>query len=312
MTHVVVLAGGLSPERDVSLRSGRRVAESLRGEGFDVTECDIDAALLGTLESTRPDCVIPLLHGAAGEDGAIRNVLQSLGISYVGSDGASCGLAFDKPIAKALLAAAGARTPVSMALPQTIFRELGASAVLAAVVREIPLPFVIKPTKGGSALGTVIVRDADELPSAMMSAFAYGDIVLIEQLVVGVECAISVLERDQITVLPPVEIVAPDAFYDYNARYVAGLTEFFVPARLPTEHLTAVRELGALVHTTLGLRDWSRTDCIVDESGVPWFLEVNVAPGMTETSLYPQSLAAAGLTLGETVASLVQQARQRH
>jgi D-alanine-D-alanine ligase len=311
MTHVVVLAGGLSPERDVSLRSGRRVAEALRGVGMEVTECDIDATLLGTLETARPDCVVPLLHGAAGEDGAIRNVLSALGISYVGSDGASCGLAFDKPIAKSLIAAAGAQTPASMALPQTIFRELGATAVLAAVVREIPLPFVIKPTKGGSALGTVIVRDAEALPSAMMSAFAYGDIVLIEQLVVGVECAISVLELDTIEVLPPVEIVAPNAFYDYNARYVAGLTEFFVPARLPEAHLTAVRDLGRIVHTTLGLRDWSRTDCIVDAAGVPWFLEVNVAPGMTETSLYPQSLMAADRTLGDTVAALVQQARLR-
>lgn len=311
MTHVVVLSGGLSPERDVSLRSGRRVAEALRGEGMDVTECDVDAGLLATLDRNRPDCVVPLLHGAAGEDGAIRNVLQSLGISYVGSVGAACALAFDKPIAKSLIAAAGAHTPAFMSLPQTIFRELGATAVLDAVIREIPLPLVIKPTKGGSALGTVIVRDAAELPSSMMSAFAYGDIVLIEQLVVGVECAVSILELGAVEVLPAVEIVAPNAFYDYNARYVAGLTEFFVPARLPDAALTAIQDLGRTVHTTLGLRDWSRTDCIVDAAGIPWFLEVNVAPGMTETSLYPQSLAAESLSIGATMAALVQQACAR-
>jgi D-alanine-D-alanine ligase len=311
VTHVVVLAGGLSPERDVSLRSGRRVAEALRGRDFDVTELDVDAGLLSTLAALTPDCVIPLLHGSAGEDGAIRNILQSLGISYVGSDGTACGLAFDKPIAKTILSGVGVQTPAFMALPQAIFRELGASAVLDAVVAEIPLPFVIKPTKGGSALGTMIVRDAGELPSAMMSAFAYGEIVMIEQLVTGVECAISVLELGDVEVLPPVEIVAPDAFYDYNARYVAGTTEFFVPARLSAEHLDAVRELGRTVHTTLGLRDWSRTDCIIDDAGTPWFLEVNVAPGMTETSLYPQSLVAAERDLGQTVASLITQAIAR-
>jgi D-alanine-D-alanine ligase len=311
VTHVVVLAGGLSPERDVSLRSGRRVAEALRDCDLDVTVLDVDGSLLPTLRALSPDCVVPLLHGAAGEDGAIRNILQSLGISYVGSDGRACGLAFDKPVAKTILAGVGIHTPAFMALPQAVFRELGASAVLEAVVTEIPLPLVIKPTKGGSALGTMIVRDPAQLPSAMMSAFAYGDIVMIEQLVTGVECAISVLQLGPCEVLPPVEIVAPDSFYDYHARYVAGTTEFFVPARLNAADLNSVRELGLTVHTTLGLRDWSRTDCIIDDAGTPWFLDVNVAPGMTETSLYPQSLAAANRDLGQTVAALIAQATER-
>lgn len=311
MTHVMVLAGGLSPERDVSLRSGRRVAEALRGVGYDVTECDVDAGLLPLLREHPPDVVVPLVHGAAGEDGAIRSILHALDLPFVGSTGAQCALAFDKPIAKTLLGSVGVKTPAAMALPQTLFRELGANAVLDVIVQEIPLPLVIKPTKGGSALGTVMVDDVADLPSAMMAAFAYGDIVLIEQRVIGVECAVSVLDLDGLHVLPPIEIVAPDAFYDYNARYVAGLTEFFIPARMPADHLTAVEDLGRLVHRTLGLRDWSRTDCIVDPGGTPWFLEVNVAPGMTETSLFPQSLAAADRSLGDTVAALVEQAMSR-
>ena len=312
MTHVLVLAGGLSPERDVSLRSGRRVAEALRGVGYDVTERDVDADLLGALTNTPPDCVVPMLHGAAGEDGAVRHLLDALHIPYLGSDGTHCALAFDKPIAKALVSAAGVATPRAMALPQTLFRELGAAAVIDAIVADIAPPLVIKPTKGGSALGTVIVTDIDMLPSAMMSAFAYGDTVLVEQRVTGVELAISVLDDGSIDVLPPIEIVAPDGFYDYNARYVAGVTEFFIPARLPAAHLLAAEQMARTVHTTLGLRDWSRTDCIVDASGVPWFLEVNVAPGMTETSLFPQSLAAADRSLGSTIATLIDRAISRN
>ena len=312
MTHVLVLAGGLSPERDVSLRSGRRVAEALRGVGYDVTERDVDADLLGALTNTPPDCVVPMLHGAAGEDGAVRHLLDALHIPYLGSDGTHCALAFDKPIAKALVSAAGVATPRAMALPQTLFRELGAAAVIDAIVADIAPPLVIKPTKGGSALGTVIVTDIDMLPSAMMSAFAYGDTVLVEQRVTGVELAISVLDDGSIDVLPPIEIVAPDGFYDYNARYVAGVTEFFIPARLPAAHLLAAEQMARTVHITLGLRDWSRTDCIVDASGVPWFLEVNVAPGMTETSLFPQSLAAADRSLGSTIATLIDRAISRN
>lgn len=311
MTHVQVLAGGLSPERDVSLRSGRRVAEALRATGIEVSEVDVNADLIPHLQAASPDCVIPLLHGAAGEDGAIRHVLQALGIPFVGSLGSACELAFDKAIAKTLLSAAGVRTPRAHALPQSTFRELGASAVLDALVADIGLPLVVKPTKGGSALGATIVHSADAVPAAMVAAFAYGDVVLIEQHITGTEIALSVLQDPQVHVLPAVEIVPPSGFYDYSARYVAGVTEFFVPARCDAPALEAAQHIAVLAHSVLGLRDWSRTDVIIDSAGVPWFLEVNVAPGMTETSLFPQSVAAAGASLGTVVARLVEQALTR-
>jgi D-alanine-D-alanine ligase len=311
MTHVVVLAGGLSPERDVSLRSGRRVSEALRAAGLDVTECDVDSTLIGTMQGLRPDAVVPLLHGATGEDGAVRHVLATLGLPFVGATGASCELAFDKSVAGTLIARQGVAVPRSMALPQNVFRELGATAVLEPAVDYLGLPLVVKPTKGGSALGVTIVRDRADLPAAMVGAFAYGDAVLLQQFITGVELALSVLDIDEPHVLPAVEIDAPNGFYDYHARYVAGTTEFFVPARLDEVVINRAGEVALLVHTTLGLRDWSRTDVIVDAAGTVWFLEVNVAPGMTETSLFPQSLAAAGRDLGDTVAALVQQAITR-
>jgi len=233
-------------------------------------------------------------------------VLESLTIPFVGATGDSCRLAFDKPIAKSLLGGLGVNTPMSVALPHSTFRELGAQAVLNAVISRIGLPLIVKPTKGGSALGASIVRTAAEFPSAMVGAFAYSEVALMEHFVEGTEISVCVYDTpDGPVALPAVEIVPPAGIYDYNARYTAGTTEFFVPARLPTDLSEAVAAVALEAHSGLGLRDWSRTDLIVDTSGTPWFLEVNVAPGMTETSLFPQALAEAGVSLGELARDLV-------
>ena len=314
-TRVVVLAGGLSAERDVSLRSGRRVAEALRvaAPAFEVSEADVDSALLDGFRTDPPACVIPLLHGAAGEDGSLRDVLESLGIPFVGSMGDACRLAFDKPIAKSLLAGLGINTPVSVALPHSTFRELGAQPVLNAVIARIGLPLIVKPTKGGSALGASVVRAAAEFPSAMVGAFAYGEVALMEHFIDGTEISVCVYDTaDGPIALPPVEIVPPAGIYDYNARYTAGTTEFFVPARLESDIAEVVAAVALEAHSGLGLRDWSRTDLIVDASGTPWFLELNVAPGMTETSLFPQALSEAGVGLGELARDLVLNAIARN
>jgi D-alanine-D-alanine ligase len=310
--RVVVLAGGLSPERDVSVRSGRRVADALRQTGLTVDVLDADAGLLASLASEPPSCVVPLLHGAPGEDGAVRGVLEALGLCYVGSDPHACRSSFDKPVASARVADAGVAVPASFVLAATTFRALGATAVLDAVVAHLGLPLMVKPTRGGSSLGATVVRSVPELPGAMMAAFAYGDTALIERFVTGTEVAVSVVDDGSgPRALPVVEVVPDGGFYDYGARYTAGATEFFVPARLPDATLDAASSAAVLVHRTLGLRDWSRSDLIVDADGVPWFLEVNVAPGMTETSTYPQAVAAAGLDLGKVTAGLVANAINR-
>ncbi|MBI1349593.1 MAG: D-alanine--D-alanine ligase [Actinomycetales bacterium] len=312
--HVLVLSGGLSAERDVSLRSGRRVAGALRAArpDWEVVEHDVDAVLLSRLQQHRPDCIVPLLHGAAGEDGALRDVIESLGIPFVGSTAAASRLAFDKAVAKELVAQAGVRTPACVSIPQSTFRELGAGGVLDAVAGRLGLPLVVKPTKGGSSLGTSIVHVAADLPAAMVGAFAYGDVVLMESYVSGVEVALGVFEReDDLLALSGVEIVPEGDLYDYEARYTAGTTEFFCPARLTDAVAEAAQAVALNVHLLLGLRDWSRTDVIVDADGTPWFLEVNVAPGMTETSLFPQALVAADVSLGELTADLVEGAVSR-
>jgi D-alanine-D-alanine ligase len=310
--RIVVLAGGLSHERDVSLRSGRRVAEALRDTGAEVDERDVDPTLLPLLAAQPPDCVLPLLHGESGEDGAIREVLELLGIAYVGSRPAACRVAFDKPVAKGLVAAAGVRTPEAVALPHETFRELGAATVMDAIVAAFGLPLIVKPAKGGSALGCTAVREADALPAAMVHAFAYGATALVERLVSGVEVAVPVVDTGSGPRALPVVSIEPDGgVYDYTARYTAGSTRFVVPAKLSDDLAAECARVAVTAHEALGLRDLSRSDLIIDEAGRVWFLEVNVAPGLTETSTVPLSVRAAGLDLGELVSDLVQTAIHR-
>lgn len=309
---VLVLAGGLSHERDVSLRSGRRVAEALRDIGMEVEQRDIDASLLGRLQQDPPACVLPVLHGESGEDGAIRSVLDLVGVEYVGSLPDACRVAFDKPVAKTVVARAGLHTPLGVTLPAETFRELGAAAVMTGLLERLGLPVVVKPAKGGSALGCSVVRDADELPGAMVNAYAYGDTALVECFIEGTEVAVPVVDVGEgLRALPAVEITPDGGIYDYTARYTAGSTEFQVPARLDDAVAAECARVAEVAHEALGLRDLSRSDLIIDAEGTVWFLEVNVAPGLTETSTVPLSVQAAGLDLGHLMADLVRQATHR-
>lgn len=312
LSRVSVLAGGLSHERDVSLRSGRRVAEALRDVGLDVDVHDVDSSLIATLRSERPDAVIPLLHGVSGEDGSLRSVLEMLGIPYVGATPSACRVAFDKATAKTLVSAAGVATPDYVALPHETFRELGADALLRAIISRLGLPVVVKPVRGGSALGASVVRRMEDLTQAMVGAFAYGDTAMVEAFVEGAEVAVSVIDTgDGPRVLPAVEIVPDGGFYDYTTRYTAGMTEFFVPARLTDASAAAAADTALAAHSALRLRDLSRTDMIVDAQGRAQFLEVNVAPGMTETSLLPMAARAGGFDLGPLYRDLTARAAAR-
>ena len=310
--RIVVLAGGLSHERDVSLRSGRRVAEALRATGAEVEERDVDAGLVPALREDPPACVVPLLHGESGEDGAIREVLELLGVPYVGSRPSACRRAFDKPAAKAVVSGAGLRVPDGVALPHETFRELGAAAVMDAITSSLGLPLMVKPSRGGSALGCTAVRDAAALAPAMVAAFSYADTALVERFVGGTEVAVAVVDTgDGPRALPAVSIEPDGGVYDYTARYTAGSTEFVVPAKLPDEVAAECARVAVDAHRELGLRDLSRSDLIVAPDGAVWFLEVNVAPGLTETSTVPLSVQAAGLDLGHLFADLVAAAISR-
>ena len=307
--NVVVLAGGISHERDVSLRSGRRVADSLAQHGISVELRDPDASLLSYLTTTRPDVVWPALHGASGEDGALRGLLDFIGIPYVGSTSDSARLAWDKPTAKVLVSRAGVSTPRSIALSRDAFRELGAQSVLDSLEAELPVPLVVKPAQGGSAQGVTLVDDRSNLPRAMVDAYTYCDVALIEQRIVGTEIAVGIIDSgDGPVALPAVEIQPLSGVYSFEARYNAGETRFYTPARLSPEVSAHAAEMALVAHRTLGLRHLSRVDLIVDATGTPWFLEANVLPGLTETSLLPQALEAAGHDLGWVYSALAEAA----
>ena len=309
---VVVLAGGLSHEREVSLRSGRRLAAALREVGAEVQEWDVDSALVGRLHHDRPDAVAIALHGGEGENGSVQAVLELLGVPFVGTSSRACRRAWDKPTAKAELARAGLETPDWIALPHTTFRALGAQAVLDAMVDRLGLPLMLKPDQGGSALGAQVVSDRAELPAAMVSCLAYADSVLAERFIAGVEVAVSVVEDEgEPRALPPVEVDTADGVYDYTARYTPGATTFHCPARLDASVLAALEETALAAHRLLGLRDVSRTDAVVDAEGRVHVLEVNVSPGLTETSLLPTAARVDGTDIGRIYAALVEAAVSR-
>lgn len=307
---VIVISGGLSHERDVSLRSGRRVSQALRQRGTDVVETDVNSDLVRLIGSVDHPVVVPMLHGGLGEDGALREVLGVLGVPFVGSTAAASRVTFDKSIATPVVRAAGLRAPRQLALPHDIFRELGAQSIMAAIGEQIGYPLMVKPSKSGSALGTTKVTAAEELPSALVGAFAYGPMAVIEQFISGTEVAVTVLDTaDGPRALPPVEIRPSSGVYDYEARYTAGATRFVTPAELPADVLEASKALAVDAHRALGLRHLSRTDIMVTADGLPHFLEGNVAPGMTETSLAPLAFEAADLDLGAVFTELIEMAR---
>jgi D-alanine-D-alanine ligase len=309
---VVVLSGGLSHEREVSLRSGRRVSQGLRSRGLEVVESDVDSALIPRLAGLSGAVVFPVLHGEAGEDGALREVLALLGVPFVGSVASACRVAFDKSIATTVVADAGVRTPAQVALPHEIFRELGAAALVAALADQVGFPMMVKPSRGGSALGASKVSRPEELPSAMVGAYAYGPVAVVEQFVTGTEVAVAVVDRGEgPAALPAVEIRPDSGVYDYTARYTAGATRFLCPAEVDPAVAERCAAMALRVHDVLGLRDLSRTDLIVGADGEPVFLEVNVSPGMTETSLVPLAIEAAGWSLGKMCADLVRVAAGR-
>ncbi|WP_172458383.1 D-alanine--D-alanine ligase family protein [Actinomyces bovis] len=292
--RVAILAGGLSHERDVSQRSGHRVAQVMRHLGHQVIILDVDARLLSSLRSFAPDVIWPLVHGGPGEDGGLQNILLALETPYVGTHSDGCQRASFKPTAKATVRTGGVLTPDSVTLPKAYFAQLGAQEVLTLVAEHLGYPVVVKPNQGGSGLGVSYAASADELRSAMVTCFAYDERALVEKYVQGTEAAVSVVDTGQGPhALPPVEVVS-EGQYDFDARYNPGRSEYFTPARLDAAQIELVQETALKVHQTLGLGNISRTDLILDQEGTPWFIDVNVVPGMTETSLFPIAAEAAG------------------
>ncbi|MPZ73801.1 MAG: D-alanine--D-alanine ligase [Nitriliruptorales bacterium] len=307
-TKVAVLAGGLSMEREVSLRSGRRVADALGDRGHDVARLDLDDQLVASLARGQYEIAYLTLHGKAGEDGAVQSLLELLGQPYTGPDAVSSLLAWDKAVAKGLFQRAEVATPQWMTLSSDAVRDMGAAAALDHVLERLGSPVVVKPSQGGAALGVGLVSEPAQLAPALMAAFSFHDVVLLERFVHGTEVAVSIVAGEP---LPPVEAVPRTGRYDFSARYTHGATEYFAPARLDSQVLDACVEVSAKAWDLLGCRDVSRADLMVDGDGQPWLLEFDTCPGMTETSLLPTAATAAGMTFPDLCEQVLQSAMSR-
>jgi D-alanine-D-alanine ligase len=313
--QVAVISGGLSHERDVSVRSGRRLAEQLVKAGLDVEHWDVDERFLGLLRTHEANVAFVALHGGSGENGTVQALLELAGLPYVGSTAGACRGAYDKAIAKTRMVEAGIATPRWVTLPSTIFREVGPENLYHLVDSVIGLPLVVKPVAGGSAMGVSVVRGESELPGALVQAYAYAPDVLLEAFVEGLEVTVPVLDLgDGPRALAPILIEVPaGTTYDYQARYDASSNVRYTSLADddPRLDVPAVRAVAERVHTLLGLRDLSRVDVLVGADGVPQVLEAAVTPGLTETSTFPLAVTEAGLDLAEVYATLVRNAGKR-
>jgi D-alanine-D-alanine ligase len=300
---VAVLKGGRSLERGVSLRSGARVEDALEGLGHEVVPIDAGVELVKRLGAESPAVAFVAMHGLGGEDGTVQELLEILGIPFTGPGVAACARCMDKVWAKHDLRAAGVPTPDWFAFNETAFRELGAADALSGLEDRLGFPLVVKPSRGGSALGVKFAAGWFEVPEALVSAFSYDNRVLLERFVEGRELAVSVLGGDA---LPVVEAIpAGGDRYDFEARYEIGRTEFVCPAELSEDESAAVTAAALAAYEALGCAGFSRVDLILAADG-PQVLEVNAIPGLTDTSLLPQAAEAAGMSFEQLVEKILQ------
>jgi D-alanine-D-alanine ligase len=300
--RVAVLKGGRSLERGVSLRSGARVEDALERLGHEVLPLEADGEMVKHLAAEPPDVAFVAMHGPGGEDGTAQELLEILGIPFTGPGVAACGRCMDKVQAKHEFRTAGVPTPDWFAFNETAFRELGAADALGGLEERLGFPLVVKPSRGGSALGIKFAENWFDVPEALVSAFSYDERVLLERFVDGRELAVSVLGDEP---LPVVEAIPQSGdLYDFEARYEIGRTSFVCPAELSADETAAVVEAALGAYAALGCSGFSRVDLILAADG-PQVLEVNAIPGLTDTSLLPQAAEAAGMTFEQLVEKIL-------
>ncbi|GAB7025985.1 D-alanine--D-alanine ligase [Geotalea toluenoxydans] len=289
-----VLMGGLSAEREVSLKSGAAVLKALVGLGYNAVGIDVDRNVATKIAAEGIDAAFIALHGRYGEDGAIQGLLELMAIPYTGSGVLASALAMNKIFAKQAFQAAG--------LTVAPYRVVCRGEVFDAKTLTFPFPVVVKPSQEGSSVGVSIVRQESELEAAMQDAFKYDREILIEQFIKGSEVQVGILEDKA---LGAIEIVPKKEFYDFEAKYSPGMAEHILPARLPADIYEKVLRAGEEGHRALGCSGYSRVDFLVTAEGLCYILEVNTLPGMTDLSLLPEIARGSGIEFGELVERLI-------
>jgi D-alanine-D-alanine ligase len=306
--RVAVLKGGRSLEREVSLRSAARVEDAIEALGHEPVGIDVGTDLVRRLRELRPDVVFIALHGPGGEDGTVQELLEILDLPFTGPGVAACALCMDKVAAKHEIRAAGIPTPDWAAFNATAFRELGAADTLQEIEERLGFPLVVKPASQGSSLGVEFAASRDGVPEALLAAFSYDDRVLLERYVKGRELAVSLLDG---AALPIVQAIPREEdFFNFEARYEIGRTDYVCPADLEADEASSVQELAARTYEALGCSGFARVDLILGDNG-PAVLEVNAIPGLTDTSLFPMAAEAAGIGFTQLVERILESARGR-
>jgi D-alanine-D-alanine ligase len=294
---VAVLYGGRSTEREVSLRTGAACAEALRAKGYDATLVDVDLDVAAKLRELRADVAFIALHGRWGEDGCIQGLLEAMAIPYTGSGVLASSVGMDKVVCKVLFRALG------LAVTEYVVFAPGRAAEVTVGDLPFGLPCVVKPSGEGSSVGVHLVKDAAALAAACKDAASFKGDVIVERFVKGKEIQVAVLDGKA---LGAIEVVPANEFYDYAAKYTAGTTQYFYPARISEAHTRKVMEAAELAHRGLGCAGVTRTDFILTQDGVPYVLEVNTLPGMTATSLVPKIAAGNGISFPELCERLLE------
>ena len=283
---VAVLYGGRSTEREVSLKSGKACADALASKGYDVTLVDVDLDLPERLRAAKIDVAFNALHGRWGEDGCVQGLLEAMAIPYTGSGVLASSLGMDKVIAKVMFASLGLAV-----IEYRVFPRARAGEITLA---DLPfaMPCMVKPSGEGSSVGVHLVKDPAGLAAACRDAATFKGDVIVERYVKGTEVNVAVLDGKA---LGAIEIVPANEFYDYAAKYTAGTTRYFYPARIPDAHRDRVMAAAEIAHRGLGCAGVTRVDFIVAADGTPYILEINTLPGMTGTSLVPKIAAGLGI-----------------
>ena len=289
---VGVLMGGLSKEREISLKTGKAVQKALAAKGYTTLCIDVGVDVAEKIIREKIDCAFVALHGKFGEDGTIQGMLELMRIPYTGSGVLASALALHKIMSKKLLLSEGVPTP-----RYEVFRkeEMEKGPLKQ---RSLPLPVVVKPAREGSTIGVSIVREEKEWVPALKAAAKYDEEILVEDFMKGKEITVAILEG---LPLPIIEIVPKSGFYDYHSKYTKGETEYILPARLPREKYLAAQEMCLKAFQALGCAGCVRVDLMTDEEDRPHVIDVNTMPGMTETSLVPKAAGYAGIAFEDLV-----------
>ncbi|MBL7155596.1 MAG: D-alanine--D-alanine ligase [Candidatus Omnitrophica bacterium] len=297
---IVVLAGGPSSEREISLKSGRAVFDALKRQRQEVDFLDVDSDFHSKIKNIDAALVFIALHGKFGEDGSVQTILEESNLPYTGSGARASRLALDKIASRELFLTNGLSVPKYMIVRQ--------NAEEVDITASLEVPFVVKPQHEGSSIGLSIVSDKIHARQALEMAFGYGKTAIVEEYIHGRELTVGILEE---RALPIIEIVTKHNVYDFDAKYLDEGTKYIVPAELKEEDSKRAQELALKAHKALGCRDFSRVDMRMDSGGNIYVLEINTIPGMTQRSLLPKAAAKAGITFEDLCLKLVELAYRR-